>query len=50
MNVELQVMTNEEACECVKDMDDAKKAAKKLVKEALAQGSYDDISCIVVMF
>ncbi|XP_028785784.1 probable protein phosphatase 2C 39 [Neltuma alba] len=45
-----KVMTNEEACECVKDMDDAKKAAKKLVKEALAQGSYDDISCIVVMF
>ncbi|XP_054778778.1 probable protein phosphatase 2C 39 isoform X1 [Prosopis cineraria] len=45
-----KVMTNEEACECIKDMDGAKKAAKKLVKEALVQGSYDDISCIVVMF
>ncbi|KAF7842433.1 putative protein phosphatase 2C 39 isoform X4 [Senna tora] len=45
-----KVMTNEEACDCIKDIDDAKKASKKLVKEALRKGSYDDISCIVVMF
>lgn len=46
----LQVMTNQEACDCIKDIDDAKKASKKLIKEALSKGSYDDISCIVVMF
>ncbi|CAI8617793.1 unnamed protein product [Vicia faba] len=45
-----KVMTNQEACDCIKDVDDAQKAAKKLVKEAKSMGSYDDISCIVVMF
>jgi serine/threonine protein phosphatase PrpC len=44
-------MTNQEACDCIKDIDDAQKAAKKLVAEAKYRGrSYDDISCIVVMF
>ena len=45
-------MTNQEACDCIRDDDDddAQKAAKKLVKEAKSLGSYDDISCIVVMF
>lgn len=43
-------MRNQEACDCIKDVDDAQKAAKKLVKEAKSMGSYDDISCIVVMF
>lgn len=46
----LQVMANQEACDCIKDIEDAKNAAKKLVKEAKSQGSYDDISCIVVKF
>lgn len=46
----LQVMTNQEACDCIRDVDDAQKASKKLVKEAKSLGSYDDISCIVVMF
>jgi serine/threonine protein phosphatase PrpC len=43
-------MTNQEACDCIKDIDDAQKAAKKLVAEAKYRGSYDDISCLVVMF
>ena len=45
-------MTNQETCDCIRDDDDddAQKAAKKLVKEAKSLGSYDDISCIVVMF
>ncbi|XP_072084858.1 probable protein phosphatase 2C 39 isoform X3 [Arachis hypogaea] len=46
-----KVMTNQDACDCIKDdVDDAKKAAKKLVKEAKSLGSCDDISCIVVTF
>ncbi|XP_020995072.1 probable protein phosphatase 2C 39 isoform X2 [Arachis duranensis] len=46
-----KVMTNQDACDCIKDdVDDAKKAAKKLVKEAKCLGSCDDISCIVVTF
>ncbi|KAE9610663.1 putative protein-serine/threonine phosphatase [Lupinus albus] len=45
-----KVMTNQEACDCIKDVDDAYKASKKLVKEAKSMGSYDDISCVVVMF
>ncbi|MED6120417.1 hypothetical protein PIB30_020769 [Stylosanthes scabra] len=46
-----KVMTNQDACDCIKDdVDDAKKAAKKLVEEAKSLGSYDDISCIVVTF
>ncbi|XP_058735659.1 probable protein phosphatase 2C 28 [Vicia villosa] len=45
-----KVMTNQEVCDCIRDVDDAQKAAKKLVKEAKSMGSYDDISCIVVMF
>ncbi|KAG4398640.1 hypothetical protein GLYMA_08G081400v4 [Glycine max] len=45
-----KVMTNQEACDCIRDEDDAQKASKKLVKEAKSQGSYDDISCIVIIF
>ncbi|KAK7399752.1 hypothetical protein VNO78_10941 [Psophocarpus tetragonolobus] len=45
-----KVMTNQEACDCIRDVDDAKKASQKLVKEAKSLGSYDDISCIVIMF
>ncbi|XP_029130184.1 probable protein phosphatase 2C 39 isoform X2 [Cajanus cajan] len=39
-----------EACDCIRDADDAQKASKKLIKEAKSMGSYDDISCIVIMF
>ncbi|XP_022633013.1 probable protein phosphatase 2C 28 isoform X2 [Vigna radiata var. radiata] len=45
-----KVMTNQEACDCIKNGDGAQKAAKKLVKEAISLGSCDDISCIVIMF
>ncbi|XP_074287974.1 putative protein phosphatase 2C 58 [Silene latifolia] len=45
-----KVMTNEEACECIREVDDAQSAAEELVKEALNRGSADDISCVVVMF
>ncbi|KAK7368700.1 hypothetical protein VNO80_10728 [Phaseolus coccineus] len=45
-----KVMTNQEACDCIKNVDGAQKASKKLVKEAKSLGSYDDISCIVIMF
>ncbi|XP_029130185.1 probable protein phosphatase 2C 39 isoform X5 [Cajanus cajan] len=45
-----KVMTNQEACDCIRDADDAQKASKKLIKEAKSMGSYDDISCIVIMF
>ncbi|CAJ1935881.1 unnamed protein product [Sphenostylis stenocarpa] len=45
-----QVMTNQEACDSIKNADGAQKASKKLVKEAKSLGSYDDISCIVIMF
>lgn len=44
-----QVMSNQEACDCTRGTENAKETAKKLVKEALAKGSKDDISCIVVM-
>lgn len=43
-----QVMTNEEAVDCIKHIKDAKAAAKHLAEEALARRSSDDISCIVV--
>jgi len=43
-------MTNQEACDCIKNVDGAEKASKKLIKEAKSLGSYDDISCIVIMF
>ena len=42
-------MTNQEAVDCIKDVNDAKLAAKHITEEALARGSSDDISCIVVM-
>ncbi|KAL2936654.1 putative protein phosphatase 2C 28 [Bienertia sinuspersici] len=45
-----RVMSNEEACECVSNIDDAQAAAEELVKEALQRRSGDDISCVVVMF
>lgn len=50
MFVDFQVMSNEDASDCIKGISDAKEAAKELVNEALTKGSCDDISCIVVMF
>ena len=45
-----QVMTNEEAVNCVRHIKDARAAAKQLTEEALNRKSSDDISCIVVRF
>ncbi|KAL0844293.1 hypothetical protein Bca101_017539 [Brassica carinata] len=45
-----KVMSNEEAWEEIKEVRDAEKAAKALINEALARGSKDDISCVVVSF
>lgn len=45
-----QVMTNQEAVDCIKHIDDADEAAKRLAEEALARNSSDDISCVVVKF
>ncbi|XP_047958147.1 probable protein phosphatase 2C 39 isoform X3 [Salvia hispanica] len=45
-----KVMSNEEAVKCIRQIKDAKSAAKRLNEEALARKSTDDISCIVVRF
>ncbi|XP_052201718.1 probable protein phosphatase 2C 39 isoform X2 [Diospyros lotus] len=45
-----KVMSNQEAFDCIKGLSNAQEASKKLVEEALRRESYDDISCIVVMF
>ncbi|KAJ0514447.1 putative protein-serine/threonine phosphatase [Helianthus annuus] len=42
-----KVMSNQEAVDCIKNVKDAKAAAKRLTEEALAKKSSDDISCIV---
>ncbi|RWR88725.1 putative protein phosphatase 2C 58 [Cinnamomum micranthum f. kanehirae] len=46
----LSVMSNQEAVDAIRDMDDAQAAAELLVEEALSRKSYDDISCILVRF
>lgn len=43
-------MSNQEAADAIKDIKDARLAAKHLVEEALNRKSKDDISCIVVKF
>lgn len=43
-------MSNQEAVDAIKDIKDAKAAAKHLIDEALARRSSDDISCIVIKF
>lgn len=43
-----KVMSNQEAVDQVRDARDARKAAARLVDEAVRRGSKDDISCIVV--
>nr|XP_048333972.1 probable protein phosphatase 2C 58 isoform X1 [Ziziphus jujuba var. spinosa] len=45
-----KVMSNKEALECIRKIDDAQEASKKLVREALSRKSNDDISCVIVMF
>ncbi|XP_048229031.1 probable protein phosphatase 2C 28 isoform X6 [Ricinus communis] len=45
-----KVMSNQEAYDCIRDLEDAQEAAEKLIAEALVRGSMDDISCIVVTF
>ncbi|KAK3198874.1 hypothetical protein Dsin_022289 [Dipteronia sinensis] len=45
-----KVMTNQEAVDAIKNIKDARSAAKHLTEEALARQSTDDISCVVVRF
>ncbi|PQM42229.1 putative protein phosphatase 2C 28 [Prunus yedoensis var. nudiflora] len=44
------VMSNQEAYNCIGELDDAQEAAEELIEEALSRESYDDVSCIVVVF
>ncbi|KAK9914888.1 hypothetical protein WJX75_001932 [Coccomyxa subellipsoidea] len=44
------VLSNQEAINLIKDIQDAEKAAKKLTDEAYGRGSNDNISCIVLRF
>ncbi|KAK4849734.1 hypothetical protein QYF36_000363 [Acer negundo] len=45
-----KVMTNQEAVDAIKNIKDARSAAKHLTEEALVRQSTDDISCVVVRF
>lgn len=45
-----KVMSNQEAVDAIKDIKDARSAAKHLTEEALNRRSSDDISCVVVRF
>ncbi|KAJ8532363.1 hypothetical protein K7X08_012286 [Anisodus acutangulus] len=45
-----KVLSNQEAADCIKNIKDARSAAKHLNEQALAKGSSDDISCVVVRF
>ncbi|KAL3137661.1 hypothetical protein ABBQ38_004936 [Trebouxia sp. C0009 RCD-2024] len=44
------VLTNQDAAQCIKDIKDPQRAAKKLTDEAYSRGSNDNISCIVIRF
>ncbi|GAB2284484.1 hypothetical protein Dimus_018936 [Dionaea muscipula] len=44
------VMSNQEAIDCIKDIEEPEAAAKHLIQEALSRKSRDDISVIVVRF
>ncbi|KAJ9691248.1 hypothetical protein PVL29_013427 [Vitis rotundifolia] len=44
------VMSSQEAADCVRELRDAQEASEELIKEALSRGSHDDISCVVVAF
>ncbi|KAJ6417160.1 hypothetical protein OIU84_002960 [Salix udensis] len=45
-----KVMSNQEAVDTIKNIKDARSAAKQLTEEALNRNSSDDISCVVVKF
>ncbi|XP_028761685.1 probable protein phosphatase 2C 58 isoform X1 [Neltuma alba] len=45
-----KVVSNQEAVESIRQIKDAQAAAKRLIDEAVARKSKDDISCIVVRF
>lgn len=45
-----KVMSNQQAVDAIKDVKDARSAAKALTEEALKRKSSDDISCVVVKF
>ncbi|VVB02121.1 unnamed protein product [Arabis nemorensis] len=45
-----KVVSNEEAWDRIEEIGNAEEAAKALINEALARGSKDDISCVVVSF
>ncbi|KAK4771182.1 hypothetical protein SAY87_031714 [Trapa incisa] len=45
-----KVMSNQEAVNLIKNVKDARSAAKNLAEEAIRRESKDDISCIVVRF
>ncbi|CAH8254636.1 unnamed protein product [Arabidopsis lyrata] len=44
------VLSNKDAVAIARDISDAEAAARKLVQEAYARGSFDNITCIVVRF
>ncbi|CAN6475953.1 unnamed protein product [Victoria cruziana] len=44
------VMSNEDAVAAVRDISEAETAARRLIEEAFARGSTDNITCIVVRF
>lgn len=46
----IQVMSNQEAVDFIKDVKDPQAAARQLTEAAVARKSKDDISCIVVKF
>lgn len=48
MVMALQVMSNEEVADCIRELKSGQEAAQVLIEEALLRGSKDDISCIVV--
>jgi len=45
-----QVMSNQDAVNCIRNVKDARSSAKRLTEEAVNRKSTDDISCIVVKF
>lgn len=45
-----KVMSNQDAADAIKNIKDARSAARHLTEEALVRNSSDDISCVVVKF
>lgn len=44
------VIEDQEACDSIKDIDDANEAAKKLVRLALEKGTTDNVTVMVIIF